>query len=128
MNVYFHAGKAPYSTRLEAVMIGGVTQPDTAHTVNATKRRGTVAPRIAPPGPLISGAVRSMRQGYRAGLCLPSARPAIFEDQVGETGAALAREETWVPAGRRGQRCTYASRRSDHGRIPSIASNAGWPE
>lgn len=98
MNVYFHAGKDPYSTRPEAVMIGGVAQPDTAHTVNTTRRRGrTVAPQIAPPELSISGAVRSMRHGYRAGLCLPSARPGIFEDHAGETGGALARRKRGCP-------------------------------
>lgn len=89
-----------------------------------------MAPRIAPLRPLVRGAGWSIRRGYRAGLYLPSARPGVFEEQAGETGAALARhrEEKWVPAGRRGQRRTHASRPSDHGGVPSVASNTGWPE
>jgi hypothetical protein len=63
-----------------------------------------------PPVPLARRG-RTIRGGYRAGLGL-SARPAFFEGQARETGAALAcdRERAWVPSVESGQRGTHASR------------------
>jgi hypothetical protein len=64
-----------------------------------------------PPVPLARRG-RTTGGSYRAGLCLPSARPAFFEGQARETGAALAceREKAWVPSVESGQRGTHASR------------------
>ncbi len=77
-------------------------------------RRSTV--RLAagcqlPPVPLARRG-RTTGGGYRAGLGLP-ARPAFFEGQARETGAALAcdREKAWVPSAESGPRGTHASRR-----------------
>ena len=66
----FTQEKTPAERRLKAVIIGGVVQPDTAYTANTTRQRGrVVALRIGPPQrPLIRGAVRDIRQGYRPRL------------------------------------------------------------
>ena len=107
---------------------GRVCEP--SHEPRAGKRRAGHIPH-SPARRWPSAPARGSDARGLPGRAVPSFSPARVLRGTGRgIDAALARdgEVAWVPAVGRGQRCTHASRRSDHGGVPSVAGNTGWPE